>query len=112
MNPTRKRRSCSDCLLMRQIEAFWSPRNGSRHDRTRKLRYPTASARPGDQTLMARDQAQRLSWVPFPESRSGFGLRGPECGPAAEHERAARRPNWKAAAGETATALATDTATT
>jgi hypothetical protein len=33
-------RQGSDCLLMRQIEAFWSPPNGSRHDRPRKLRYP------------------------------------------------------------------------
>jgi hypothetical protein len=38
--PDKEKRSCSDCLLMRQIEAFWSPPNGSRHDRTRKLRCP------------------------------------------------------------------------
>ena len=32
------------------VEAFWSPPNGSRHDRTRKLRYPKSvlSSRSGE----------------------------------------------------------------
>src|SRR5258705_13276060 len=58
---------------MRQIEAFWSPLNGSRHDRIRKLRYPkpVISSRSGELARHAPfgERARDVGKLAFRKSR-------------------------------------------
>src|SRR6266478_2145594 len=58
---------------MRQIEAFWSPLNGSRHDRIRKLRYPkpVISSRSGELARHALfgERARDVGKLAFRKSR-------------------------------------------